>query len=72
MMAIWACLAFRLAQAPFYSGSEMVGTLGLCGIAGAIAASGVGKLVSRLGIRKYKRLWSLPATCGVGYGLSVW
>ena len=51
MMAIWACLAFRLAQAPFYSGSEMVGTLGLCGIAGAIAASGVGKLVSRLGIR---------------------
>ena len=51
MMAIWACLAFRLAQAPFYSGSEMVGTLGLCGIAGAIAASGVGKLVNRLGIR---------------------
>ena len=48
MMAIWACLAFRLAQAPFYSGSEMVGTLGLCGIAGAIAASG---LVNRLGIR---------------------
>ena len=39
MMAIWSCLAFRLAQAPFYSGSEMVGTLGLCGIAGAIAAS---------------------------------
>ena len=51
MMAIWACLAFRFAQAPFYSGSEMVGTLGLCGIAGAIAASGVGKLVNRLGIR---------------------
>ena len=51
MMAIWACLAFRLAQAPFFSGSEMVGTLGLCGIAGAIAASGVGKLVNRLGIR---------------------
>ena len=29
----------------------MVGTLVLCGIAGAIAASGVGKLVNRLGIR---------------------
>ena len=52
MMAIWACLAFQLAQAPFFSGSEMVGTLGLCGIAGAIAASGVGKLVNRWGIRK--------------------
>lgn len=51
MMAIWACLAFRLAQAPFFSGSEMVGTLGLCGIAGAIAASGLGKLVNRWGIR---------------------
>ena len=52
MMAIWSCLAFRLAQAPFFSGSEMVGTLGLCDIAGAIAASGVGKLVNRWGIRK--------------------
>lgn len=52
MMAIWSCLAFRLTEAPFFSGSEMVGTLGLCGIAGAIAASGVGKLVNQWGIRK--------------------
>lgn len=52
MMAIWSCLAFRLAQAPFFSGSEMVGTLGLCGIAGALAASGLGKLVNQWGIRK--------------------
>ena len=52
MMAIWSCLAFRLAQAPFFSGSEMVGTLGMCGIAGAFAASGLGKLVNQWGIRK--------------------
>lgn len=52
MMAIWSCLAFRLAQAPFFSGSEMVGKLGMCGIAGALAASGVGKLVNQWGIRK--------------------
>lgn len=52
MMAIWSCLAFRLAQAPLFSGSEMVGTLGMCGIAGALAASGVGKLVNQWGIRK--------------------
>ena len=52
MMAIWSCLAFRLAQAPFFSGSEVVGTLGMCGIAGALAASGVGKLVNQWGIRK--------------------
>ena len=52
MMAIWSCLVFRLAQAPFFSGSEMVGTLGMCGIAGALAASGLGKLVNQWGIRK--------------------
>lgn len=52
MMVIWSCLAFRLAQAPFFSGSEMVGTLGMCGIAGALAASGLGKLVNQWGIRK--------------------
>ena len=52
MMAIWSCLAFRLAQAPFFSGSEMVGSLGMCGIAGALAASGLGKLVNQWGIRK--------------------
>ena len=52
MMAIWSCLAFRLAQAPFFSGSEMVGILGMCGIAGALAASGLGKLVNQWGIRR--------------------
>lgn len=52
MMAIWSCLAFRLVQAPFFSGSEMVGTLGTCGIAGALAASGLGKLVNQWGIRR--------------------
>ena len=52
MMAIWSCLAFRLAQAPFFSGSEMVGTLGMCGIAGALAASGLGNLVNQWGIRR--------------------
>lgn len=53
MMAIWACLAFKVAQAPFYSGSEMVGTLGLCGIAGALAASGMGKWITKYGIRRF-------------------
>jgi len=53
MMAIWSCLAFHLAQPPFLAGSEMVGTLGACGIAGAVAASGLGKLVPRIGIRNF-------------------
>lgn len=50
MMSIWSCMAFHLAGAPFYAGSDAVGMLALCGVVGAIAASGVGKLVPRVGI----------------------
>ena len=52
MMAIWSCMAFHLDGEPFHAGSEMVGMLGLCGVAGAMAASGVGKYVPRYGITK--------------------
>ena len=50
MMAIWSCMAFHLAGSPFYAGSDMVGLLGLCGIASAIAASGAGRYVPKVGI----------------------
>lgn len=50
MMAIWSCMAFHLAGSPFHAGSDMVGLLGLCGIAGAIAASGAGRYVPKVGI----------------------
>ena len=50
MMSIWSCMAFHLAGEPFYVGSDVVGMFGLCGIIGAIAASGVGKYVPRVGI----------------------
>lgn len=50
MMAVWSCLAFHLAGAPFHAGSSQVGMLGLCGMAGAAAASGVGRYVPRFGI----------------------
>lgn len=50
MMAIWSCMAFHLAGSPFHAGSDMVGLLGLCGIAGAIAASGAGRSVPKVGI----------------------
>lgn len=52
MMAIWSCMAFHLAGEPFHAGSDMVGMLGLCGVAGAVAASGVGKYIPRYGITK--------------------
>ena len=65
MMAIWACLAFHLAQPPFRAGSDMVGMLGLCGIMGAMAASGVGKLVPKFGIHNFSLL-------GAGMQIMAW
>ena len=65
MMAIWSCLAFHLAQPPFSAGSDMVGMLGLCGIMGAVAASGVGKLVPKFGIHKFSLL-------GAGMQIMAW
>ncbi len=53
MMAIWSCMAFHLAGAPFHAGSDAVGMLGLCGLAGAMAASGIGKYIPRFGIEKF-------------------
>lgn len=50
MMSIWSCMAFHLAGSPFHAGSDAVGMLALCGVAGAIAASGAGKYVSQVGI----------------------
>ena len=50
MMSIWSCMAFHLAGEPFCVGSDVVGMYGLCGIIGAVAASGVGKYVPRVGI----------------------
>ena len=50
MMCIWSCMAFHVAQPPFYAGSHAVGMLSLCGIAGALGASVVGKYVPQVGI----------------------
>lgn len=52
-LAMWSCLAFKMSQEPFYAGSDIVGILGLCGIAGAISASFLGKFVERTGARKF-------------------
>ena len=50
MLGMWACLAFKMKEAPFYAGSDTVGMLGLCGIAGALTASNVGKYIPRYGV----------------------
>ena len=65
MMSIWSCMAFHLAGAPFHAGSDMVGLLGLCGVAGAMAASGVGKYIPKFGIFKISCL-------GHGFQIMAW
>jgi predicted MFS family arabinose efflux permease len=59
MLAIWSCLAFHLAGEPFRAGASTTGVLGLCGMAGAIAASGMGRLVPRYGIRRFSKAGAL-------------
>lgn len=49
-LSLWAMLAFKMAQAPFYAGGTIVGFLGLCGVAGAFAASFLGKHVQFIGL----------------------
>lgn len=52
MMSIWSCMAFHLAGSPFHAGSDAVGMLALCGVVGAMAASGAGKYVPRVDIMR--------------------
>lgn len=52
VLGMWACLAFRMAETPFYQGSDTVGLLGLCGVAGALTASNVGRFVPRFGVER--------------------
>ncbi len=53
MLTFWACLAFHLADKPFHAGSDVVGYLGICGVAGAVVASGIGKYIPRYGVRRF-------------------
>lgn len=51
-LGLWGCLAFRMKEAPFFVGSDVVGLLGICGIAGALTASNVGRYVPRYGVNR--------------------
>lgn len=52
-LAMWSCLAFKMGEAPFFASSDVIGLLGLCGVAGALSASLVGKYVKRVGVRRF-------------------
>jgi len=52
-LAMWSTLAFKMKLAPFHAGSNIVGMLGFCGIAGALSASFIGKYVKQVGVRRF-------------------
>lgn len=64
-LAMWSCLAFKMSQAPFFAGSDIIGLLGACGIAGALSASIVGRYVKRVGVRRFNFI-------GCGLNLLAW
>lgn len=72
---MWSCLAFKMGEAPFYANSDVIGILGLCGIAGALTASFVGKYVKKVGIRNFNFIgcglillaWASLYFCGSTY-----
>lgn len=49
--AFWVTLVFFLGTPPYHFGSEVAGLFGLVGVAGALAASVVGKLSDRINAR---------------------
>ena len=55
-LTLWACLAFKLSGEPFHAGNNIIGMLGLCGIAGALTASVIGAYVRKMGVRFFNYL----------------
>ena len=64
-LALWACLAFKLSGEPFYAGNNIIGMLGLCGVAGALTASFVGSLVHKFGVRFFTFVWLFAHHCSL-------
>lgn len=65
-MCFWASLAFKMAEPPFYAGSNIVGMLGLCGVAGTLTASFVGAYIQRVGVRRFNYIGGRTANHSLG------
>lgn len=68
-LALWTCLAFRMSGEPFHAGNHVVGLMGLCGMAGALTASIVGRYVHVWGVRRisYAGTWLMLLAWAVMY-----
>lgn len=49
--ALWSCLAFRMKQAPFFASDDIIGALGLCGLAGASTVVFISGYIRKYGAR---------------------
>ena len=49
--ALWSCLAFRMKQEPFFASDDIIGALGLCGLAGASTVVFISGYIKKYGAR---------------------
>ena len=49
--ALWSCLAFRMKQEPFFANDDIIGALGLCGLAGASTVVFISGYIQKYGAR---------------------
>ena len=63
--ALWSCLAFRMKQEPFFATDDIIGALGLCGLAGASTVVFISGYVQKYGAR----FFSIAGGCVV---LAAW
>ena len=65
MKSLWSCLAFRMKQEPFFASDDIIGALGLCGLAGASTVVFISDYVQKYGAR----FFSIAGGCVV---LAAW
>lgn len=56
-LALWASLVFQMSRLGY--GNDIIGMLGLCGIAGALTASSVGVFIRKYGTRRFSIIGGL-------------
>lgn len=63
--ALWSCLAFRMKKEPFFASDDIIGALGLCGLAGASTVVFISGYIQKYGAR----FFSIVGGCVV---LAAW
>jgi len=50
--ALWGCISFRMKASPIFASDDIIGCLGLCGLAGASAVLLISKYIPKIGSRR--------------------